>query len=208
MNRLVQLAVFLTLLYHVESWKTVRYWTEKLSMTQPFGDTSGWLSDIYKSDETYDNLPERYGMNATRHFAEHIYFLLESDIVTPFYRLKSDELRHHYYGATCRIYTIEKQTGRLTHQDIGPAAKSFVVPLKRGDWHAITVKKPAPGRYCLLGITVIPGWNLEDFYKPTTDDLVELYPKLESKIRAINSRYKGGGSNGNAEFDKDFKYDP
>lgn len=37
----------------------------------------GWFVENYRSSELHGNLPERYGVNATRPFGTHIYYMLE-----------------------------------------------------------------------------------------------------------------------------------
>ncbi|XP_039272342.2 uncharacterized protein LOC120346641 [Styela clava] len=162
---------------------TAKYWIDKFNMD--INIEGGWYTEIYRSTEKIDHLPERYGANATRVFGTHIYYLLENKDFSLFHRLKSDELWHFYHGARLTLFVIDHVTGELTRHYLGRSAKNFVVAVKQGDWYAARLTYPGEGKYPLLGITVSPGFEIEDYYQPTTEELITMYPKHKKVIKSL-----------------------
>ena len=81
--------------------QTANYWIEKLNLKQhPEG---GFYSETYRSKETIskDALPDRYTSNHS--FGTAIYFLLRSEDVSAFHRLKSDELWFFHLGSPVEV---------------------------------------------------------------------------------------------------------
>ncbi|MEZ5198660.1 MAG: cupin domain-containing protein [Bacteroidales bacterium] len=66
----------------------------------------GYFREVYRSQEFMHKkgLPNRY--NSFRNFSTSIYFLLESNDISAFHRLKSDEIWHFYEGSPISIYFI------------------------------------------------------------------------------------------------------
>ncbi|XP_039249202.2 uncharacterized protein LOC120326908 [Styela clava] len=162
---------------------TAKYWTGKFNMgVNPAG---GWYAEIYRSPEKIGHLPERYGINATRVFSTQAYYLLEGKDFYPFHQLKSTHLWHFYHGARITLFVIDHVTGELTRHHIGKSAKNFVVEVKHGDYYAARLTYPGQGKYSLLGLTTTPGFEIEDYYQPTTEELITKYPQHKKFIKSL-----------------------
>jgi len=107
----------------------------------------GWYRQIYKSAETVT----RHADGANRTSLTAIYFLLDAKSVSRRHRVKSDEVWHFYEGDALEL-TIDAMPVILdaTH-------RVHVVPANV--WQSA---RPL-GAYTLVGCTVGPGFEFEDF---------------------------------------------
>ena len=148
-----------------------KYWIEKLNLSpHPEG---GYYRQTYKSTEKTEN---------GKRFSTAIYYLLEGDDYSAFHRIKSDELWHFYEGGSLTIFVIDKN-GELIEIKLGKnfeAGDVFQAIVKAGCWFAAKVN--APASYSLVGCTVSPGFEFEDFEIAKRFDLISLYPKHQEII--------------------------
>lgn len=159
--------------------KDAQYWIDKLNLQEhPEG---GYFSETYRSDEILDrsDLPDRY--NSTRVFGTSIYFLLTTKSVSNFHRLTSDEIWHFHYGQAAKIHFIDQQGGHSEHL-IGcdhEQGEKLQVVIPKGTWFAAEVIK---GDYILVGCTVAPGFEFEDFELADQAELSSVYPQHQTLI--------------------------
>lgn len=156
-----------------------QYWVNRFGLVKhPEG---GYYKESYRSNERIQgsSLPDRYP--DSRVFGTSIYFLLTNDSVSNFHRLRSDEIWHYHYGGTIKIHFIE-ESGFYTHKLIGMAADddiSFQVVIPRNTWFAAEVMT---GNYGLVGCTVSPGFEFEDFELADRTLLSAAYPQHQTLI--------------------------
>ncbi len=142
----------------------------------------GYFREVYRSNEKIYKacLPERF--NDSRDFSTSIYYLLKSGDISAFHRIKSDELWHFYSGTSLFIHMINKQnkikTITLGNNPDKDELFQFTVP--ENTWFAANVK--SANSYSLVGCTVSPGFDYNDFEIGIRDELIKLYPKLEEYI--------------------------
>ena len=155
--------------------KNTQFWIQHLNLKQhPEG---GYFREVYKSDEFIQKkgLPDRY--SSFRSFSTSIYFLLESKNFSAFHRIKSDETWHFYQGSPLSIYIILKN-GKLITVNLGqnPDNKElFQFTIPKGSWFAAT---PILSKsYSLMGCTVAPGFDFDDFEMGKKSKLLLLYPQ-------------------------------
>lgn len=166
------------------SKKTADYWIEKLNLqAHPEG---GYFNETYRSkDRLHESkLPDRY--NTSRVFGTSIYFLLTTESVSNFHRLASDEIWHYHQGGSALIHMISKD-GELTSSRIGndlEAGESLQVIIPRGTWFAAEVIRED---YILVGCTVAPGFEFEDFELANREILLNQYPELSNLINRFSS---------------------
>jgi len=145
----------------------------------------GFYSRTYASDEQIAaaGLPARFG--ADRSISTAIYFMLEGKDYSAFHRIKSDELWHFYSGGGLHIYVIHPD-GRgeilLLGNDLANGYR-FQQVVKAGCWFA---SKPATeNSFSLVGCTVAPGFDFEDFEMANQLDLVQQYPQHTEWIKQL-----------------------
>ncbi len=142
----------------------------------------GYFRETYRSEEilSKDVLPPRY--QSGRCIGTAIYYLLTPDNFSAVHKVASDEIFHFYLGDPVQMLLLYPDgTGRevTLGQDIQNGQElQLVVP--RGVWQGASLKQD--GRYALLGTTVSPGFEYQDFIPGQRESLLSGYPKYASRI--------------------------
>jgi len=143
---------------------------EKFNMTShPEG---GAFVETYKSPLSITAT----SFKGTRSSSTGIYFLLDKDDFSGFHRIQSDEMWHFYLGGPLVVVEITpagKLIETIIGQDILNGQKLQYV-VKAGHWFASYPQDQK--EFSLVGCTVAPGFEFEDFELATADALVNLYP--------------------------------
>ncbi|MBU4365886.1 MAG: cupin domain-containing protein [Verrucomicrobia bacterium] len=189
---------------------TSRYWITKLAL-QPHPE-GGYFREIYRSVEQIPAaaLPARY--RGPRSFSTSIYFLLAGTQISTLHRLASDEQWHFYDGSALLLAMIapdgtsrEVRLGRRA-----TAGEQFQVVIPAGTWMGARLAAPARlqryaqhcgqavairrltdcGRasqrgYALIGCTVAPGFEFQDFAAGRRSNLLERFPQHRKLITAL-----------------------
>ena len=130
---------------------------------KPLPDEGGYYRQTYKSDV---GLPANiFGIRSDlmRHISTAIYFLETPDGFSALHRIKSDEVYHFYAGDPVEMIQID-YSGALSRFVLGSDIlnnQSPQVVAPKGIWQASKLK--AGGRWALMGTTVAPGFEFEDF---------------------------------------------
>ena len=164
--------------------KDAEQWINDLNML-PLPEEGGWFKEVYRSEEYIpnDSLPDRFPGKRT--FSTSIYYLLKSDEFSAFHRIKQDEIWHFYEGSSLTIHIID-QRGSYKQIKLGrdfDNGESFQATIDKGDLFAATVNQQ--GSFSLIGCTVAPGFEFEDFEAPDRKELLELYPEHEAVITKL-----------------------
>lgn len=159
------------------------YWIERLGLSpHPEG---GHFVRTYSSEDVVarECLPERFG--GDRHHATSIYYLLAGQEFSAFHRIKSDEIWHHYEGCSVRVHILEP--GRaLRVKTLGKEVEkgeSFQVVVHAGCWFGALLAPPRT--HALMGCTVSPGFDPDDFELALREKLLEEFPAHEEIIRRL-----------------------
>jgi predicted cupin superfamily sugar epimerase len=107
----------------------------------------GWYRQIYKSDARVTRIAD----GADRSALTTIYFLLVEGAFSAWHRVSSDEVWHFYEGDALELLTRDSST-RLD-------ADHRVHVIRANEWQSA---RPL-GAYALVGCTVGPGFEFEDF---------------------------------------------
>lgn len=142
----------------------------------------GYFSEIYRSEELIqaNHLPERY--NSSRSFSTSIYFMLEGNQFSSFHRLKSDELWHFYDGTNLTIVVIDEK-GLLKEIKLGNnlnKGETFQTVVRKNTWFAAGLIDKTS--FALIGCTVSPGFDFDDFELGKRNDLVREFPEHSDVI--------------------------
>ena len=165
------------------STKNASYWIEKLGLEKhPEG---GYYQETYRCnlEISHENLPKRY--QGSRSCSTAIYFLLEGTDFSALHRLHSDELWHFYAGSSLTVHVIE-ESGNYNPIKLGgnfEEGEVFQAVVKAGDWFGATVNDPQS--YSLVGCTVAPGFDFNDFELGKTQELTKVYPQHQSLIEKM-----------------------
>ncbi|MGA7838680.1 MAG: cupin domain-containing protein [Ignavibacteriaceae bacterium] len=157
-----------------------KYYIDKLMMNKhPEG---GYYNEIYRAGEIFeaDVLPGRY--SGSRVFSTSIYFLLSGQDVSTFHRLQSDEIWHFYDGCSVKIYIIdenEKVEKRILGTDLENGEVLQTV-LPKNCWFGAELNDKSS--FALIGCTVSPGFDFEDFELGDRGKLLKQYPQFKELI--------------------------
>jgi predicted cupin superfamily sugar epimerase len=120
-----------------------------------------------------------------RHTGTAIYYLLEPGTFSEMHRLRSDEIFHFYGGDAVEMLQLHADGGGSMirigdnfRQDERPQ-----VVVARGVWQG---SRLAPGgEWALLGCTVSPGFEFEDYETATREELSAGWPEFSQLIRLL-----------------------
>lgn len=165
-----------------KSEKNAGYWIEKLQFeAHPEG---GFFRQTYKADRLVpqEALP---GFGGARAASTAIYFLLEGKNFSAFHRLRSDEVWHFYAGEPLVVHVIDPQ-GVYSAIRLGRDLEAGQVPqavVRAGCWFASHVEDW--NSFAVVGCTVAPGFDFEDFELGKRAELVARYPEQREVIERL-----------------------
>ena len=142
----------------------------------------GYYREIYRSEEKINSLalPKRYG--GDRNFSTSIYYLLKEGEYSRLHRLKSDEIYHFYLGASVEIILIYPN-GKIETRILGnnlERGESPQIIVPKNVWQGLRLV--GNGRFSLMGTTVSPGFDYNDFELGDEKKLQKII-KINKKIR-------------------------
>ena len=151
------------------------YWINKLQLTRHI--EGGSYIRTYCASLTIPGQQLPPGFKGPRPASTAIYFLLEKEQFSAMHRIASDEIWHFYYGDPLVVYEIAPN-GSLTTHLLGNNPENnecFQCTVKAGSWFGSKTKEG--GDYSLVGCTVSPGFDFDDFEMGKRDELLQLYPQ-------------------------------
>ena len=159
------------------------YWIKKLELTGHI--EGGYFREVYRSELVIDPTQLPAAFAGKKHLSTSIYFLLEQGQFSSFHRIASDEQWHFYFGDPLIVYEINS-SGTCVQHLLGndpEKGESFQCVIEAGSWFA---SRPAPAsEYCLVGCTVAPGFDFEDFELADRDRLSEQFPQHHELITSL-----------------------
>ena len=157
-----------------------KHWTEKLRL-EPHPE-GGYFRQTYRSDVVIAREALSSGFNGARAASTAIYFLLEGENFSAFHRLRSDEVWHFYAGSPLAVEVIEPAGSRSTIllSNDSDVDQTFQAIVPAGCWFASHVADWKG--WSLVGCTVAPGFDFEDFEMAKREELVRKYPQHRELI--------------------------
>lgn len=154
--------------------KEITYWVEKLEMLpHPEG---GFYKETYRSEES---IP---GTN--RQLMTGIYFLLTSDNVSRFHRIKSDEMWFYHAGSPLIVHTLDENGHTQNHVGLDFEAgqqPQFLVPKDTIFGSSVLLEDS----YSLVSCVVAPGFDFADFELFSKEELLPLFPAHKAIIERL-----------------------
>lgn len=148
-------------------------------------EEGGFYRETYRSDMLIPKtaLAGRYPGDRSAHTA--IYYVLTLDQFSAMHRLPGDEIFHFYWGDPVEMLCLAPDgSGRrilLGPPDVNDCQPQMVVP--GACWQG--ARLVPGGRGALLGTTVAPGFEFEDFSIGQRADLTALYPEFADLIDVL-----------------------
>ncbi|MGE0269339.1 MAG: cupin domain-containing protein [Candidatus Omnitrophota bacterium] len=152
---------------------------------RPHPVEGGYYLETYRSEEMIPvvGLPARY--EGTRNFSTTIFYLLTPKTFSAIHRLPTDETFHFYLGDPVEMLHLfeDGSTQRyiLGHDILNGHEVQLMVP--RMVWQGCRLKRG--GKYALMGCTVAPGFDFNDYKTARRDELTERYPHEKKLITSL-----------------------
>lgn len=133
----------------------------------------GWYAEMYRSEQTIDG--------GKRNLLTSIYFLLTSENVSRFHRIKSDELWYFHQGSTVSVHTLD-ENGHTVHKlgnDFSNGEQPYLL-VKANTIFGSSLDTQTS--YALVSCAVAPGFDFEDFELFTKEELMTDFPESKEII--------------------------
>lgn len=160
--------------------KRINELIQKLDL-QPHPE-GGYFKETYRSEEqiSHSELGDDY--SGKRNVSTCIYFLLTSDMFSAFHKINQDEIWHFYEGSPIELHTIS-EAGNHSKYLIGGDFSSGQTPqlvVRGGNYFAARIIEKES--YALVGCTVAPGFDFDDFDLPSRKELLGKFPGHDELI--------------------------
>jgi uncharacterized protein len=135
--------------------------------------------------ETYRGPSPIPGFKPQRVFSTAIYYLLVRDSVSKMHRLAADEIFHFYMGDPV-TWVLFGPNGDMQKIVLGQGLEQgqlvqLVIPA--GTWFGGYLNEG--GSFALMGTTVAPGFEFEDFVLGGREKLLALFPQATEEIQRL-----------------------
>jgi len=120
----------------------------------------GRFREVYRSPKNVQPMD-----GDTRSALTHIYFQLRTGEVSRFHRVTHDEVWNLYQGSNLRLWIMDPETHSIERIDLSPATQTFCAVVPAGFWQAAEALE----NDVLVGCSVAPGFDFEDFELITSD---------------------------------------
>jgi len=154
---------------------------------QPLPEEGGYFRQTFVADESVAGaaLPARYGR--TKPLSTAIYYLLtsEEDSFSALHRLPTEEVYHFYLGDPVEMLVLppDGSSERIVLGPDLPGGQRVQHVVPRHVWQG---SRLVPGgRFALLGTTMAPGFDRQDFELGERQALLARYPRAADLIRAL-----------------------
>lgn len=154
----------------------------RLLALEPLPGEGGYFKSSYRSPDVLPTsaLPERYC--GPRQLGSAIYYLLVAGVCSRLHRLSTDELFHFYMGDPVRLLLLfpdgTSDLIELGHDIANGQCLQALVP--RGCWQGAFVRDG--GSFALLGATMCPGFDYDDYQQGDRKTLIGQYPQCRELI--------------------------
>lgn len=155
---------------------------ERLNLV-PLPEEGGYYRETYRADAGLI-AARAYGIDANtdRCPGTAIYYLVVPESFSALHRVRSDEMFHFYAGDAAEMIQID-EAGELTRFVLGndiAAGQTPQVLVRRGVWQGVRLLPG--GKWALMGCTVAPGFEFEDFEVAPREQLQETFPQHRKEI--------------------------
>lgn len=157
---------------------------------QPLPGEGGLFVRIYQSAQMIPRSALGPEYDGDRYAATAIYYMLRPGEASKFHRLHSDEIWHSYQGDPVDLFIISS-SGQLSQFVLGSDIEAGQVPcavIEAGNWFGGRISAEASRQshgYALMGCTVAPGFEYQDFELARADVLVHEFPQYRELIESL-----------------------
>ncbi len=150
---------------------------------KPLPIEGGYYKEIFQSEHKINSGEISSEYSGKRLLYSTIYYLITVDTFSALHQLPGDEIFHFYKGDPVEMLNINEDG---SHQiiTIGNDILNGEIPqilVKGKVWQGCKLK--SDGQYALLGTTMSPGFDYEDYVHGKKEDLLEKFPHLDFLIK-------------------------
>lgn len=157
---------------------------------EPLPHEGGSFRETYRSTKTIAAPALPFASERDRHCSTQIYYMLRAGETSALHRVRSDEVFHHYIGDPVTQLLVDEASAEtvMIGRDLERGHRpQRVVPA--GVWQGACIDPAhADAGYALLGCTVSPGFDWEDFElitREAADALREAFPQHDALISRL-----------------------
>jgi len=152
---------------------------------KPLPFEGGYYRETYRSAETIPAaaLPPHYTHD--KHYCTAIYYLLTPDTFSALHRLPTDEIFHFHLGDPVTMLHLHPD-GRGETLTLGPdiaRGQRLQAVAPKNVWQGTFLNDG--GRFALMGVTVAPAFDFEDFELARRADLLTVYNEYGALIERL-----------------------
>ena len=165
------------------SARDAKFWIEELAL-EPHPE-GGYFRQTYKSEMMLPKAALPAGFAGARAASTAIYFLLEGENFSALHRLRSDEVWHFYAGSALIVHEIsaDGEYSRFLLGDDPGAGQVLQAVVRAGSWFGASLA--SPNTFALVGCTVAPGFDFEDFEMARREELLRAFPRHRAVIQEM-----------------------
>jgi predicted cupin superfamily sugar epimerase len=113
-----------------------------------------------------------------------IYYLITEESFSALHAVDQDEIFHFYAGSSVEMFQFttdgESEITTIGNDIFNDEIPQVIVP--NGVWQGTKLKEPKEGAWALLGCTVAPGFEIENFHIESRSELIQKFPHLKEQI--------------------------
>ena len=145
----------------------------------------GYFKETYRSELVISHEALTPHFPAARNICTAIYFLIGAGEFSAFHRIRSDEIWHFYAGDPLHVHEI-KQDGTYRIIQLGHHFEKGEEPQAVVAAHSWFASECAIANgWSLVGCTVAPGFDFEDFELANKEELIRSYPQHATLIARL-----------------------
>lgn len=162
---------------------------------EPHPKEGGYFRRTYYADEriALDALPGRY--DGERRLGSAIYYLITEDSFSALHKLATDEIFHFYIGDPVEMLQLHPDgSGEviLLGTDLVRGMRPQIV-VPRGVWQGSRLAPGGTCGYALLGTTLAPGFEYDDYEHGNREQLLAAYPHFHDYIIELTTEDESRG---------------
>jgi predicted cupin superfamily sugar epimerase len=113
-----------------------------------------------------------------------IYYLVTQDSFSALHAVDQYEIFHFYAGSPVEMLQLSPEGNKsvliLGNDIMNGEIPQVIVPF--GVWQGTKLKNPKEGAWALLGCTVSPGFEFENFHFKPRNELISLFPQHKEDV--------------------------
>ena len=149
---------------------------------KPLPREGGNYVETYRAAEKIKKAALPASFSADRNIATAILYLLTTDTFSALHRLKSDEIFHFYLGDPVTMLQLHPNgsTELITLGNNILSGQKIQVIIPKNTWQGAFLN--GGGRFALMGCTVAPGFDPDDYQQANLEQLLNQYPSRKDLI--------------------------